>query len=258
MVIVVMPILNENRCFALGDVTNNSTWTDWEPSVIGSEKFEDKVGSILNVIQLLGIIISVITLSIIGIKFMLGSVEEKANYKQTMMPWLIGAVMIFSVTTLPSAIYEMVQSADDPTNEGKWEFDIAGRDEAINDAEATYNNFKVMYANNNSRMWENFSAWVKTETVTGQNEYYTKGYEYGMEKINRIIEKYGPDELKVKSFFDGYNSAKSDIEDGTINQENIQDEMNDIFPTSNAYQEGRHWRLKWENNKYKGVGWIGN
>ena len=41
----------------------------------------------------------------IGIKYMLGSVEEKAKHKQTLMPYLIGAVLVFSETTIPQILY---------------------------------------------------------------------------------------------------------------------------------------------------------
>lgn len=32
---------------------------------------------------------------IIGIKYMTGSLEEKANYKKTMVPYLVGCVILF-------------------------------------------------------------------------------------------------------------------------------------------------------------------
>ena len=46
----------------------------------------------------LGIITAVITIVVIGIKYMIGSVEEKAEYKKTMIPYLIGVVMIGSIS----------------------------------------------------------------------------------------------------------------------------------------------------------------
>ncbi len=45
-------------------------------------------------------VLAVTTFSILGIKYMLGSVEEKAQYKKTLFPYLIGAIMVFGITTV--------------------------------------------------------------------------------------------------------------------------------------------------------------
>ena len=75
-----------------------------------ASKFVGKAEGILSFIQTIGVIISVIILIVIGIKYMLGSVEEKANYKNAMIPYLIGALLVFSVTTLPQIIYKFMQN----------------------------------------------------------------------------------------------------------------------------------------------------
>ena len=60
--------------------------------------------SIIGIIQFVGTFASVIVLIILGIKYMLGSVEEKAEYKKTMWPYLIGAILVFATTTILSVI----------------------------------------------------------------------------------------------------------------------------------------------------------
>lgn len=58
-------------------------------------------------------VIAVITFSVIGIKYMVGSVEEKAQYKKTLFPYLIGAIMVFGITTviqIISAVAENIPS----------------------------------------------------------------------------------------------------------------------------------------------------
>lgn len=57
---------------------------------------------------MIGTITSVLALIIIGIKYMVGSVEEKAEYKKTMKPYLIGAVMVFSITNIIFVIEKLV------------------------------------------------------------------------------------------------------------------------------------------------------
>lgn len=64
-----------------------------------------KTSIILGAIRNISIVTSVIALMVIGLKYILGSVEEKANYKQTMMPYIIGCILAVSGTTLVSFIY---------------------------------------------------------------------------------------------------------------------------------------------------------
>ncbi len=59
----------------------------------------------ITVISTAGSIISVIILVVLGIKYMMGSAEEKAEYKKTLLPYIIGAVFIFAASTIASVIF---------------------------------------------------------------------------------------------------------------------------------------------------------
>lgn len=81
---------------------------DYKGGNIGSTtKVTDKVGEVLGFIRVIGMIVSVGVLMVLGIKYMVGSVEEKASYKHSMIPYLIGAAILFSGTLLPSMIYDI-------------------------------------------------------------------------------------------------------------------------------------------------------
>ncbi len=71
------------------------------------DNFLSKVGVFLTFFQIIGSIISVICLVVIGIKYMMGSAEEKAEYKKTLMPYMIGAILIFAITNILSIIYDV-------------------------------------------------------------------------------------------------------------------------------------------------------
>ena len=71
------------------------------------EKLEKKAGVILGVVNVAGIIISVITIMLIGIKYMFGSIEEKAEYKKTATIYLIGAILVMGGTTIPNILYQI-------------------------------------------------------------------------------------------------------------------------------------------------------
>ena len=61
---------------------------------------------IIGILQVVGILISVIVLMILGIKYMMGSAEEKAEYKKTFIPFIIGAILVFAASALANVIYE--------------------------------------------------------------------------------------------------------------------------------------------------------
>ena len=67
-----------------------------------------KVGNnIVTIIQVVGIVIAVL---ISGIKYMMGSASEKAKKKKTMIPYIVGAVLIFAGTSLVRVIYSLSTS----------------------------------------------------------------------------------------------------------------------------------------------------
>ena len=68
-----------------------------------------KIGNqILGIIQVVGIILSVGCLMILGIKYMMGIAEEKAEYKKTFIPYLIGALLLFAASAFAKTIYNWV------------------------------------------------------------------------------------------------------------------------------------------------------
>ena len=67
-------------------------------------------GKLLGILQVIGSVIAVIVLIVLGIRYMLGSAQEKADYKKSMIPYVIGAVIVFTGTVFPKVIYDVVTS----------------------------------------------------------------------------------------------------------------------------------------------------
>lgn len=66
----------------------------------------DNIGKrIIGMVQAIGSIASVLVLVILGIKYMMGSAEEKAEYKKTFIPYLVGAILVFAASNLASMIF---------------------------------------------------------------------------------------------------------------------------------------------------------
>ena len=68
----------------------------------------NKANVIIGTIRVIGIVVSFVTLMVLGIKYMTGIVSEKAEYKKTMIPYIIGAFMVLALTQFVALIAEMV------------------------------------------------------------------------------------------------------------------------------------------------------
>ena len=76
----------------------------------GTDKISSIGKTIIGILRGAGTVLSVITLIILGIKYMMGSVEEKATYKQTLLPYVIGAFFVFGITTILPIIIEVAKA----------------------------------------------------------------------------------------------------------------------------------------------------
>lgn len=84
--------------------------TGWSANENVSSDMEDIVGNVLGFVQILGSAIAVIMIVVLGIKYMVGSVEEKAEYKKTMIPYAVGAICIFAASNIAKMVYDAVTS----------------------------------------------------------------------------------------------------------------------------------------------------
>lgn len=71
---------------------------------------ERKANVIIGIIQAIGSIVSVVTLIIMGIRYMMGSIEEKAEYKKSMIPYLLGSILLFAGSNILGIFYGYFKS----------------------------------------------------------------------------------------------------------------------------------------------------
>lgn len=62
---------------------------------IDTDKLQNTSNSIYNILLILAMIVAVVIAGILGIKFMIGSAEEKANIKDALVPFVIGCIVAF-------------------------------------------------------------------------------------------------------------------------------------------------------------------
>ena len=75
-------------------------------NVTGEEQIKNVGTSIIGILQTVGMVLAVVVLIVLGIKYMMGSAEEKAEYKKTMMPYVVGAALIFAASALAQVVYK--------------------------------------------------------------------------------------------------------------------------------------------------------
>ena len=84
---------------------------EWKPSDFDVEDVDevmDMAQVIVTIIRTVGIVVAVVVLLIMGIKYMVGSVEEKADYKTSMKPYLIGVLIFFGLSQILAVIIDIV------------------------------------------------------------------------------------------------------------------------------------------------------
>ena len=70
---------------------------------------QNVANNIIGAMRLVGTAAAVIILMVLGFKYLMGSAEDKADYKKSMIPYIVGAVCIFLAPWIASAVLEMVQ-----------------------------------------------------------------------------------------------------------------------------------------------------
>ncbi len=103
--VLLVTISNFTSVFAA--ITDPGTITGSPTS--GATKITDTGKKIVGIIQTVGSVAAVVVLVALGIKYMMGSTEEKAEYKKTLMPYVIGAVLVFAASNLASVVYNFSQ-----------------------------------------------------------------------------------------------------------------------------------------------------
>ena len=113
LAIVLCVVMVASTCFA-DQITVNDVAGNADVNMDGVKTFGDKLATI---IRSVGVVVSVIVIMILGIKYMMGSAQEKAEYKKTMIPYLVGAVLLFGATTIAGAVIDFTTTENKPTTQ---------------------------------------------------------------------------------------------------------------------------------------------
>lgn len=104
LLMTMLLITISTTCFAtmVGNVSIPSGNSGDVNSIAG------KAANIVATLRNIAAIAAVVIIAILGIKYMLGSVEEKAEYKKSFMPLIVGIVVVLASTLIAAMIFSMV------------------------------------------------------------------------------------------------------------------------------------------------------
>lgn len=100
LIMVSTSVFAVNPGDAIGQVEGQITYG-------GNSDFSAKIGKIIGFLQWAGAIAGVLIITIFGIKYMMGSLEEKAEYKKSMIPFIVGAVVLIAAPQIAKLIFSI-------------------------------------------------------------------------------------------------------------------------------------------------------
>ena len=102
MVMVTMPVF-AGASDLITDVTKDVTID--KDNAVGLATMAGKVISMIRTIAVIG---GVVIITFLGIKFMMGSAEEKAEYKKSFMPLIIGIVVVMAASQIATMLFGLM------------------------------------------------------------------------------------------------------------------------------------------------------
>ena len=108
LIVMMLVAIGTNVFAAVTGAINPSQLTG--KAVSGTDKITSIGNQIITILTIVGTVASVIVLIVLGLKYMMGSAEEKAEYKKTMMPYVIGAALVFAASAIAGILYSFLSN----------------------------------------------------------------------------------------------------------------------------------------------------
>lgn len=82
---------------------------DGNTTTIDGQMLNDTSNFIYNTLLIIGICIAVLIGTVLGIQFITGSVEQKVKVKESLIPFVVGCVVIFSAFGIWKLVIEILK-----------------------------------------------------------------------------------------------------------------------------------------------------
>lgn len=108
LMIAVMLCTLSTKAFATFDTALiNQVEQQVQSSPASTEGVEKIAGNILKIIRNFAVIAAVVLITILGIKYMMGSAEEKSGYQKSFIPLIVGIVVVAAATQIATMIFSV-------------------------------------------------------------------------------------------------------------------------------------------------------
>lgn len=105
LIVAITLIMISTNVFA-EILTPNNVIMDENVSVGG---LTNTAGRVMALIRNAAVIAAVIIIMILGVKYMLGSVEEKAGYQKSFIPLIVGIIVVVAATQIATMIFNVAE-----------------------------------------------------------------------------------------------------------------------------------------------------
>lgn len=107
MIFTLLSVVYEVKAdFNPGNIINK-VGTEANTVNVDTTSLNSKAGKILAYIRNIAVIAGVIIITILGVKYMTGSLEEKAEYKKSFIPLIVGIIVIMAATVIATTIFSI-------------------------------------------------------------------------------------------------------------------------------------------------------
>jgi len=107
---IIMCIALSCATFVYADGIDITTLGDGELTQQGRDEIVNYTNIIATIIRNVGIVLSVAILTVLGIKYLTGSIEEKADFKKSAIPYVVGAIVLFGASGIAQLVISVTGS----------------------------------------------------------------------------------------------------------------------------------------------------
>ena len=108
-VIITIIVLIVCSVPAFADVSSAMSQMKGVTNVTGNSQMVGMGNKIIGVVYYVGIVVAIAMVMISGIRFMMASPDEKASIKKQSIPYLIGAILVFSAVNVMKIVGNMAE-----------------------------------------------------------------------------------------------------------------------------------------------------
>lgn len=100
ILVLIVVIANISTCFATTPA--NFNFDDFDKTADSSltTPVRDATGAILSVVRIVGTGVAIIILAVVGMKYMIASPGDRADFKKAAIQYVVGAVIVFGASNI--------------------------------------------------------------------------------------------------------------------------------------------------------------